>query len=320
MSEPAVPSTEWGPAELVLAAAIARRFYLDGLSKVQIAAEFGLSRFKVARLLDRARATGLVRIEIGRTADIDTELSQRLRVHFGLRNVVVADTHDEDPIDLRDQVGRLAATVLTELVADNAVLGVAWGRSLQRMSRELRSLPHCTVVQLCGAIPQPGVSDNSLELTRSAAQAGGGTAVIYYAPLVVADEATAAALCGDPSVAKALSYYDQLDTAVIAVGGWGPGESTVHDVLGEDEQRRLAELGVRAELCGNLLDGEGRVVTDGLERRTIGVSVEQLRATPEVIALAYGAEKAEALRAALRGRFISTLVTHTALAERLLAA
>jgi DNA-binding transcriptional regulator LsrR (DeoR family) len=55
-----------GPASLVLSALIARRYCLDGRSKIEIADEFGLSRFKVARLIDVARSSGLVRIEISR--------------------------------------------------------------------------------------------------------------------------------------------------------------------------------------------------------------------------------------------------------------
>ena len=45
-----------GPASLVLSASVARRYYLDGRSKTEIADEFGLSRFKVARLIETARA------------------------------------------------------------------------------------------------------------------------------------------------------------------------------------------------------------------------------------------------------------------------
>ena len=60
------PSTyTGGPAQLVLTASIARRYYVDGRSKVEIADEFNLSRFKVARLLEAARSSGMVRIEIG---------------------------------------------------------------------------------------------------------------------------------------------------------------------------------------------------------------------------------------------------------------
>ena len=44
-----------GPVWLVRATRIARRFYLDGASKTEIAAETGLSRFQVARILEQAQ-------------------------------------------------------------------------------------------------------------------------------------------------------------------------------------------------------------------------------------------------------------------------
>ena len=43
-----------GPDELFLRAVIARRYYLEGRTRVEIAEEFGLSRFKVARMLEEA--------------------------------------------------------------------------------------------------------------------------------------------------------------------------------------------------------------------------------------------------------------------------
>ena len=53
------------PSEVVLAARVARQFYLEGVSKVDIAERLGISRFRVARLLEAARESGMVRIEIG---------------------------------------------------------------------------------------------------------------------------------------------------------------------------------------------------------------------------------------------------------------
>ena len=53
------------PSEVVLAARVARQFYLEGVSKVDIADRLGISRFRVARLLESARDAGMVRIEIG---------------------------------------------------------------------------------------------------------------------------------------------------------------------------------------------------------------------------------------------------------------
>ena len=73
-----------GPAQLVLTASVARRYYLDGKSKIEIADELKLSRFKVARLLDIARSSGLVKIEIGYPGAIDVDLSSQLQDAFGL--------------------------------------------------------------------------------------------------------------------------------------------------------------------------------------------------------------------------------------------
>jgi DNA-binding transcriptional regulator LsrR (DeoR family) len=72
-----------GPAHVVLMASLARGHFIRGKSKIELAEEFGLSRFKVARLIDEARDSGLVRIEIRHHGEIDVDLSARLGERFG---------------------------------------------------------------------------------------------------------------------------------------------------------------------------------------------------------------------------------------------
>ena len=62
-----------GSSSLLEAALIARRYYLDGKQKNEIAQELGISRFKVARLLDDARDAGIVDIRITVPTDVDLE-------------------------------------------------------------------------------------------------------------------------------------------------------------------------------------------------------------------------------------------------------
>ena len=114
-----------GPAQLVLTASIARRYYVDGRSKVEIADEFRLSRFKVARLLDQARSSGLVRIEISHPGAIDVDLSVQLQEALGLRRAIVVDTPEVDDPALRTQLGKAAADLLSEIVTAEDVLGLA---------------------------------------------------------------------------------------------------------------------------------------------------------------------------------------------------
>src|SRR5438034_7400218 len=73
------------PSEIVLAARVARQFYLEGVSKVDIANQLGISRFRVGRLLDSAREAGMVRIKIGLpVGSLDTRLSAELCFVIGL--------------------------------------------------------------------------------------------------------------------------------------------------------------------------------------------------------------------------------------------
>jgi DNA-binding transcriptional regulator LsrR (DeoR family) len=304
----------------VLTASVARRYYLDGRSKVEIAEEFSLSRFKVARLLDDARASGLVRIEIGHPGTIDVELSSRLMSCFGLAHCVVTDTPEDDPASLREHLGAAAAELLTEVVTTDDVLGLSWARSVSAMATALRGLATVPVVQLTGALARPGVDDSSIELVREVARVSGGPAYFFYAPMAVPDAATARALRGQPEVARAFSRIGSVTIALAGVGAWAPEQSTLYDATPEPERAELARQGVCAEISGVLVDRDGAPVRSALTDRMIGITAAQMRAVREVIAIVYGLPKVDAVLAAVRGGMVNSLVTHSTLATALIEA
>ncbi len=308
-----------GPAEMVRLAAIARRFYLDGRSKVEIAEEFGLSRFKVARDLETARSSGIVRIDIRLPARLDGELSERMRAAFGLRRAIVVDAL-EDPRDTRRALGSVAARLLSEIVRPDEVLGLAWSRSLQSMGLDMVDLPRCTVVQLNGVLSEQAEDGGSVETVRRAAALSGGPAYPIYAPLILPDAATAATLRADPGIASAFAHFDRLTTAVVAIGGWDERNSTVFQALDPDSRARYTALGVCAEMSAQLFDADGRQVHSDLDERVISVRADQLRRVPELVAVAGAGDeaKARAIGAALRSGLVSTLVTDDAVARLLL--
>src|SRR4051812_35016282 len=311
-------STQIGPAEVVLTASVARRYYLDGRSKVDIAEEFGLSRFKVARLLDVARASGLVRIEIRHEGGIDVDLSAGLRDGYDLQHSIVVDTPDDDARSLRDHVGRAAAQMLAEVGTPQAVLVLPWARSVSTMARALPRLPGTPVVQLTGALSLPGGPDTSVDLVRDVAAASGGVAHCFYAPLTVADAATARALRSQPEVARTFGQLPLVTKAVAGVGLWEAGQSTLYDASSEQDRTALRELGVCADISGVLVDADGRPVPTELADRMIAISAEEMRAIPEVVVIPYGIRKAPAVRAALRSGLVDGIVTHTSLARAVL--
>jgi DNA-binding transcriptional regulator LsrR (DeoR family) len=306
-----------GPAELVQAITVAREYFLAGKAKVDIATELGISRYKVARILDACLATGIVRIEISAPDTVDPELSQQLQKRFALQHaLVVTSTHTDTPA-LRRAVGGTAAALLSEIVTEDDVLGVAWGRTLDDMAAALTTLAPCPIVQMTGV--SGAVDANSINLMRRLAEVAGSAVFPIYAPLFVSDAVAVEALHRQPGIAAATSRFGQITKAAVAVGSWDFEGSQLYSAMTQDDLAALAGVPVTAEVCSILLDEAGTPVDTDINRRTIAIRAEQLRRIPEVIAVAGGESKVAAILAVLRGGLATSLVTDETAARRLLA-
>src|SRR6202023_2388842 len=272
------------PSEVVLAARVARQFYIEGVSKVDIADRLGISRFRVARLLDSARETGMVRIEIGLP---------------------------------RGSLGEAACQSLMYLIRPGDVLGMSWSRTLSGLAAALTQMPPCPIVQLTGAVPPPDGRD-LLDLVRSVARIGGGPAHVFYAPMILDDAQMAAAIRRQADIAGAFSLVPSVTMAVVAIGAWAPGLSTIYDAITPAERDALAGLGVCAELAGVFISEDGRPVATPLDSRMIVTPGSALERIPLVLSVAYGVSKSPAVFAAIRGDMVHGLVTHASLARALL--
>jgi DNA-binding transcriptional regulator LsrR (DeoR family) len=306
------------PSEVVLAARVARQFYLEGLSKVDIADRLGISRFRVARLLDSARETGMVRIEIGLPGgSLDAGLSAELCSAFGLRHAFVFNFPDTDEPALRRRLGEAAGQALMDIITPGDVLGMSWSRTLSGLAAALTQMPPCPIVQLTGAVPPPDGRD-LLDLVRGVARIGGGPAHVFYAPMILDDAQTAAAIRRQADIAGAFSLVPSVTMAVVAIGAWAPGLSTIYDAITPAERDALAGLGVCAELAGVFISEDGRPVATPLDSRMIVTPGSALERIPLVLSVAYGVSKSPAVFAAIRGDMVHGLVTHASLARALL--
>lgn len=307
-----------GPAELVLWAEVARRYYVRGESKVDIAEALGISRFKVARMLDSARQSGMVRIEIVRQGSLDVDASAQLKARYHLEHAVVIEHNEIDPVSVRQQLGTAAAELLREVLKPGEVLGLPWSRNVHATVSALTTLPPVEVVQLTGAIALPDFDSSAVDIVRRASRVAGGTATVFYAPFVMDSKASADALRRQPAVAEGLARAADVTTAVVGIGHWAPGGSTIHDLLSPGEQRDLAARGVLGEIAGVCFDASGKTLRPRIAARFITLDPQHLAGIGQVIAVASGVSKAPAVRAAFEGGLVHGLVTDAALAHALL--
>ena len=303
-------------ADAVLAAEAARRYYLGNESKVDIAAAMRVSRFKVARLLEAARNEGIVRIEIVDRSGVDSSLSAELREAYGIERCVVVDCPD-DPHLRRTQVGRAGADMLLGMLGPGDTLGLPWARTVSAMVDALPALPPVSVVQLSGALVIPG-EHSPVDMVRAAAVLTGGETHIYYAPLILDDAESATTMRRQPAVSRALAEAAKVSVAVVSIGAWATGHSTIHDALPAKDRAEVKAAGAVGEALGVFVDAEGTPVRTDVGDRLVTIGTEGLRRVPQTLALATGKQKATAVRAFLVGGWVEALVVDRALGAELL--
>ncbi|MGH3447106.1 MAG: sugar-binding transcriptional regulator [Nocardioidaceae bacterium] len=317
-----LPEGRAGADDVALTEAIARRYFLQDRSKVDIAREFGLSRFQVARLLRRAREDGIVRIEIGTPpGQVDSGLSAAVQSVLGVEQAVVVATVPDQASSLTiRQLGQALAQWLQESAVEGSVVGLGWSRICDALVDQLSSLERCTVVQLAGNLHRQGDTSGSVEAVRRVAAISGGDAYPMYAPMVVEDANTAASLCRQPEIAEAFQMMDHLDMAVVSVGPWGSRRSRVYDIVSAELQHAGHSAGVCGEISGRLFDVSGSPLPDLLDDRVVAITLDQLKRVPLVAATAWGAESALALRATVTAEWVTAVVVDEDLARALIDA
>ncbi|HEY1618296.1 MAG TPA: sugar-binding domain-containing protein [Streptosporangiaceae bacterium] len=307
------------PIEALRAAAVARRYFLEGRTKSQIADEFSISRFKVARLIDWARQVGIARVEVTTPASLDADLGLRLERKFGLEAAMVLAGGPVPGPAVPAQIGPAAAAAIAEILQSDDVLGLGWGRTIDAAASALPALPACPVVQLIGVTSSAVITVNSSDIVRRVAAKTGGQAFQLHAPFFVADPALADALRREPLIASTVAMFPQVTKALLGVGSWDPAESGYISSLPRADREYFRQLDIAADFCAQLLDVDGAPVDPGLEPRTIAMTAAELRKVPTVVAAAGGQAKARAILAVLRSGLAAMLVTDATAAAEVLA-
>lgn len=297
-----------------LAVRAAQAYYLEDKTKLQIASELGISRFKVARLLDQARESGIVSISIHENPSPEMAVAARLRSRFALVDCVVVSP--SVGTSARDQVAMAGAAFLTTRLTASDVVGLSWGRTLAAMSGFLGILPPVKAIQLNGSLGE-NLAISPIEILRRVVRSAEGEAVPIIAPLLLDNAEAAAAILRQPELSRAFEAFDDLTVACLSVGSWEPRTSQVIDYLDESDRVALAEAGAVGELAGIFLDAEGHPL-EQLADRMVRISIEQLSRVPLKVVMAEGAAKATILLAAIRARLINSVVIDRTLADELL--
>jgi DNA-binding transcriptional regulator LsrR (DeoR family) len=307
-----------------LLATVASLYYEVNISQSDIAARLDVSSSTVSRLLKEAHQKGIVEIRIRAPTPRDFELEQQLVKHFGLKDAYVLKTSpDQANENLLSAIGRLAASCMgrvIEALPAGSSIGVAWGTGVHAAVSALPDhyAQNIDVVQLLGGVGALAI--DSPDLARMVAQKLGGRHYDLHAPVLVERPESREVLMNESAFREAILRARSVDVAITGIG-------TVQDeassflrtgLLSRSDLSRLRSEGIVGEVCGRFFDIEGRCNNFEINRRIIGIDLEDLRRIPQSIAIAHGLLKVEAVLGALRGHYMKVLSTDDRMARALL--
>jgi deoxyribonucleoside regulator len=302
---------------------VAVRYYESGETQEQIANAMHLTRWKVGRMLAEAREVGIVRIEVLHPRSRVRTLEQAVKERFGLREAVVVSVGGDDAEHARDRVAAAGADHLMEMRPAPRLIGVSWGRTLDRLAGGLTPgwATGVHVVQINGALSRSREPTSAHSMASLIAHHGGGTATLLAAPAILQQQSTRQVLESDRAVADVLALAAKADLFLFSPGAMGndsvlvdSGQIDAGDLAG------LAAAGAVGDVLGRFIDADGRIVDPDLDGRTLGLSLDLLRSAATSVALVSGTAKRAVCRAVVTSGLCDVLITDDHNARHLLEA
>lgn len=305
-----------------LIARVASLYYIDGLTQVEIADHFSLSRQMVGRILKSARESGIVEIRLRRSPWLFLELEEQLEKAFDLQEAIVVPCASSCEEEVRKtSLAQGASEYLARHVHDDSILGVSWGTTMARVAELLPPMPRQRVrlVQLNGGLAQGARSINAGALVHHMSAVFGAESYLLNAPAIVDSAKIRRAILSDSTVARTLDLANRADICVFSIGALSAVSVLVQaGYISPVDVDRLQRLGGVGDICSRYLNVRGDIVDPELNARTIGIELDALRSCKHSLAIAGGREKVEPIRGVLAGRYCNALVTDEVTARLLL--
>ncbi len=287
-------------------------YYQEGETQEEISRRFGLSRAKVGRLLKKARDLGIVEVTLRYHPILSEKLEARLIERFGIRRALIALDH-QDPEVQRAAVAGLVSRHLAATLQDGMVATVGMGRNIAAIADHVATPAHRSVLFVCaiGGSLRAGEPMNSDHICRRLAARFGGEAETLYAPANAEHPDQRERFMANETVRQTLDKARRADVALIGIGDLSEDSNMVR--MGWFAPKEIADARARGtvgDLMGyDFVDINGRPADTEMQWRVIGLTTEDLRRIPNVIAIASESSKALAILGALRTGVIDTLAT-----------
>lgn len=288
-------------------------YYFENMTQQAIADRLSVSRMRVIKLLEAARQNGVIQFRLRADGVAVAEQSRALMEKYHLKDVFLIPETDREDASPNEAIARAGAMYIADRLGDNACINVGYGDTLSRTLNHLATMVQnpVTCISLTG-----GVS-NYLPNTRSSIF--NARLFLMPAPLLASSPEMAAAMREETSVSEIIRMSELSSFTLVGIGPITESATVFRTgVLGNTDMFYLKVHDAVGDVLGHFLDRDGQLIPSPIEDRLISTPLQQLKEMPNVVGLAAGADKIDAIRAVLRGGYLDILITDEPTATQLL--
>lgn len=287
---------------------VACYYYIDNLTQQKIAERIGIPRLRVIKLLEKARQTGIIQFKIaGNRPYISTE--NDIVKRFGLKDVFIVPT--ASTIENRNDVlAQGAAAYIANRLSEKAFINIGYGNTTSRILNYLacNSDTQISLVSLTGGV--------NYYLPNIFSGVFNAKLYLMPAPLILSNKEMAEAVKAEPAVREVAEMVPLSSKTIIGIGGMDKSATIVtNGILSQKDLLYLSMQGAVGDVLCHFLDINGNQVESPIDGCLITTSLETLSKQNNVIGVAAGETKVNAIIGALNGGFLDVLITDQDTAE-----
>jgi len=301
---------------------IAVAYYEHEQTQEAIAKRFGISRIKVGRLLKKARTEGIVEISVKYHPIFSSKIEQQFVNAFGIKRALIAIDH-QDEEEQRRQVASLVTNYLSSVLKNGMAIAVGQGRNVAAIASHIGVFPEkqCKFICGIGGTLRDGELIDADHISRNLARKFNATSETLYAPAYVENRELKKAFLQNRVIKETLERARKADIALVGLGDMNDNSYMVQ--LGWFTPQEIINASINQGAIGEIagygfFDIQGRAVDTVMNDRVIGLSIEELKNIPCVIAIASENTKAMAILGALRTGVIDIIATSASNARTVL--
>lgn len=293
-----------------LIAKVLHLYYMFNLSQVEISKQLDLSTVRVNRIIKLARQEGMVEINLKLPFPNLPELESRILALSDLEDIIISPSIGNTPSQDLAQLAQVAGSSFVNLIRSNDMICVGGGRTILEIINftDKQTIPGVKIVPAIGGVQDLNEGDVNSIATKLANKLG-GESINFYAPAFAETEDECEMFFKLTHIKKVLEQAKSARIGLFGIGNLQIDSSIIqycslpYNILEDLVQKR----GAIGEILIYAIDDQGMECIPELNRRVVGISLDDFRKIPIRIGAAIGSAKAPAIAAALLGNFFTHL-------------